>query len=149
MQKSLPATGFRQSLLGFKTVLHAFNNKLLHVTSVQGQKLNPTYSRRRPLPGSQAGWSLVPWRLNPGPKGGHWQLQPDCRNSAEVAEFKICGGCTTARKLRQGWGEGYKHGKGQVALVFPCIVAIRMFPYMNNYLLKKKKNVSWTWKGSG
>jgi len=36
-------------------------------------------------------------------------------------------------------GEGYKHGKGQGALVFPFIFSIRKFPYMNNYLLKKKK----------
>jgi len=48
-------------------------------------------------------------------------------------------------------GEGYKHGKGQGALVFPFIFSIRKFPYMNNYLLKKKKKKRWSkiWKGKG
>lgn len=63
-------------------------------------------------------------------KGSHFQLKLDGCNTMEVVKSLRSTGCGTDQKLRQGC-EGYKYWvSSQEGLVVPCILSIRMFPYV-------------------
>lgn len=72
---------------------------------------------------------LVLYRFDPWPKAAIL-LKLDGCNRVEVAKSLRSTGCGTDQKLRQGC-EGYKYWvSSQEGLVVPCILSIRMFPYV-------------------